>query len=245
MKNVVSYFIMLQFAMNLYLAAQNPCDLGHFEFSTKVPKSVEPSKFKTKKPIRYLLITGCARSGTHYITQVLNLCGLKLRHERGGEDGMVSWLMAAKSGRTPFGPGGNKFQFVHIFHQVRDPLKSIASICKEPRESWEYICKHVPEINIFDPLLVRAAKYYYYWNLMAEKKAEWTYRIEDLENVFDKMSKILGITLDKTAVDKVPKNIATRGYTAPLTWADIREVVEPELYRKLIKMAIRYGYPIN
>ena len=38
-----------------------------------------------------ILITGCARSGTTYITNLLNVIGLKVGHEILRENGLVSW----------------------------------------------------------------------------------------------------------------------------------------------------------
>jgi|EndMetStandDraft_5_1072996.scaffolds.fasta_scaffold65284_3 hypothetical protein len=225
----------LAFLMSIFLHSHETCFADHSQLF----------KLNKKQPHRYLLITGCGHSGTLYIAKVLQLCGLKINHEADGEDGIVSWFMAAPSKSAPFGPGGKEFQFVHIFHQVRDPLKVIASICKEPAKGWLYISRHVPEITMDEPLLGRAAKYYYYWNRMAEKKAQWTYRIEDIENVMDEMGRRLGIRLDKKAIQKVPKNTHSHRVKKSYTWADIRAAVDPDLYRKLVKMARRYGYQVN
>lgn len=212
-----------------------------FSFNSIVGQATA-KRIKDKKTVRYLLITGCSRSGTMYITKVLQQCGLKVCHESDGQDGIVSWLMAAPGTETPFGPGGSKYHFIHIFHQVRDPLKAIPSICTEPFEAWLYISQHVPEVKWDEPILIRAAKYYYYWNKMAEKKAEWTYRIEDIEKVFPEMEERLGVTLDKKALKSVPKDTHTRGKREPCTWQELKNVLEPEFYQKLVKMAIRYGY---
>lgn len=202
----------------------------------------ENLKIKKDKPIRYLLITGCARSGTMYINKVLQKCGLEVRHESVGETGIVSWLMAVPSKRAPYGPGGNNFQFVHTFHQVRDPLRTIPSLCSEPAKSWAYICHHVPEISLNDKVFVRAAKYYYYWNKMAEEKSEWTYRVEDIDNVLPQMAERLGVALDSAVLASIPKDTHTRGRHPSCTWGQLQSVLEPELYQKLVEMVVRYGY---
>ena len=41
--------------------------------------------------MKKILITGCARSGTTYITNLLNVIGLKVGHEILRENGLVSW----------------------------------------------------------------------------------------------------------------------------------------------------------
>ena len=136
-----------------------------------------------------LLITGCARSGTTYISKFLQNCGLDVPHEVTGEFGCISWMMAADDCFAPWGEGSLGYEFDLVFHQVRNPLKCISSVMiNQPNLTWDYICKHVPEIDILEPIIQRCAKYWYYWNLLAEKKADWTYRIEDLEQVIGEMS---------------------------------------------------------
>ncbi len=198
-----------------------------------------------KQYFRTLLIIGCARSGTTYMTQVLRANGLDVKHEGDGSFGIVSWPMVAESETSPWGPGAKKFFFSHIFHQVRDPLKTIASASKEPMSSWVYICRHCPEIKLDDTPLVKAAKYWYYWNLLAEKKAEWTYRVEDIEAVMDKMGRRLKIKLDKGVLVSIPKNTNSRNYRVSYTWPDIKAAVSPDLYKKIVKLAKHYGYKVN
>lgn len=79
----------------------------------------------------FLLITGCGRSGTTYISAVLQEFGLDVRHECYGADGICSWPMTVVDDDLPWKwlpPGRNKdMKFTHILHQVRHPLKVIAS----------------------------------------------------------------------------------------------------------------------
>ena len=84
-----------------------------------------------------------------------------MRHEREGHFGVVSWAMTADSKRTPWGPGYDRYLFKHIFHQVRHPLKTIASAKNEPQRSWAFIKQFVPEINLDEPKVAKAAKYWY------------------------------------------------------------------------------------
>jgi hypothetical protein len=41
------------------------------------------------------IVTGCARSGTTYMSKVLQACGLRCPHEEWGPDGTVAWQYAA------------------------------------------------------------------------------------------------------------------------------------------------------
>jgi hypothetical protein len=207
-----------------------------------IQKKQPPNSFLKK---RKLLITGCARSGTAYITKFLKINNLNVKHEIDGKYGIVSWLMAADSYKAPFGPGANNFLFEHIFHQVRHPLKTIASASNEPSNSWRYIKKYIPQINKTDPKIVKAAKYWYYWNLLAEIKAEWTYRIEDIENQVDEMSLRLNVPLDSSLLEKIPKNANTRNYKDAYTWSDLKKAIDEELFYNIIEMATRYGYEVE
>src|SRR5262249_4242348 len=82
------------------------------------PSEVKGVHPPTKPVYKLLLITGCARSGTTFIADVLWHCGLQVYHEAPGRDGIVSWLMAARDVKTPYGPAYYNYRFKHIFHQV-------------------------------------------------------------------------------------------------------------------------------
>ena len=210
---------------------------GSVKADSHTPLSLKPQKF--------LLITGCARSGTHYIASLLTLAGLPIKHEKEGEMGTSSWTMAVNALQTPWGPGYLKFNFQHVFHQVRDPLKTISACTTEPERSWEFIYDHIPQIKVKDRLVVKCAKYWYYWNLEAENKAEFTYRVEDIENALDEMSIRLRVPLSKDAIDWVPKDLNHRPRKVNYTWKDLKVLLaDPDLYQKIVDMARRYGYEV-
>ncbi len=194
----------------------------------------------------FLLITGCSRSGTMYISKILNECGLNIGHEWTEKDGLSSWLFAVNTDAAPWGPQPNQIHFQHIFHQVRDPLKVISSVfTHEPLESWQYIIAHIPEISWEDSRLTKASKFWYYWNLKAEQKAEWTYRVEAIKEILPEFSQRLGIPLDPSALDRVPTNSNTRGsyyFAEEFKWSDLEAELSPELYANIRQLANRYGY---
>lgn len=196
---------------------------------------------------RDILVTGCARSGTRYTAFILRDCGLDIGHEWVYPQGLTSWLMAADCSECPWGadPSAN-YTFKHIFHQVRDPMKVIASVyINEPPESWDFICRHLPEIEETDSHLVKCAKYWYYWNLMAEKKAEYTYRVEDIEKALRVMSFRMKRDLIPKDLGAYNKNINTRETPPDLTWATLEESLPYPLFYDLQMMALRYGYSID
>ncbi|MFI5343989.1 MAG: hypothetical protein ACHQUC_07195 [Chlamydiales bacterium] len=196
---------------------------------------------------KFLLITGCARSGTTYISKVLSHSGLEIGHEKLLKDGCTSWTMAVDSDCSPYGPPSKGIHFEHIFHQARDPLQTISSVYStEPPASWNFICSVIPNISLADTKLMRAAKYWYYWNLEAERKAEWTYRVEDIEIVWDEMCQRLNISLNRDALATVSKTTNTRGpHQIECTWKMLRNELPLEFYLKIQLLAQRYGYPID
>ncbi len=196
---------------------------------------------------KFLLVTGTARSGTFYITKVLKECGLDIKHELFGSDGACSWLMVPETDETPWGPGRKGVVFKHILHQIRDPLKSMSSIyTTEPPQAWTYIMQNIPEITWMDPKLVRCAKYWYYWNLKAEKLAEFSYPVEDIENQWENLERVLGMKLDKTSLDRISKDVNTRGgYKLEVTWKLLKRELDPYLFKQIQIMAQRYGYAIE
>jgi len=205
--------------------------------STYCPLRAETEKF--------LLITGTARSGTFFITLVMQQCGLDIVHEHIGYHGSCSWPMAVEDTTTPYGPGCAGVHFQHVLHQVRDPIKTISSVyTTEPTECWEYIIKHIPQIQWTDPKIIKCAKYWYYWNLKAAEKAEYSYCVENLEQEWGNIERVLGLNLDKTAIDRVPKNTNTRGdHRRNITWSTLKLELDPYLYFKIRNLAAHYGYP--
>lgn len=196
---------------------------------------------------REVLVTGCARSGTRYTAYILRDCGLDVGHEWVYPDGLTSWLMAADCSECPWGaaPSAN-FKFKHIFHQVREPLKVIASVyINEPPESWEFICRHLPQIQETDSHLLKCAKYWYYWNLLAEKKAEYTFRVEDIEKALRVMSFKMKRELIPKNINAYSKKVNTREVPPELTWEMLAESLPATLFDDIQMMALRYGYPIN
>ena len=200
-----------------------------------------PTFFGEKK---LLLVIGCHASGTHYISKVLENCGLDVKHEGMGKDGCVAWFMVKPSlyRKTLVGSHGD---FSHIFHQIRHPLKVITSIyLTHHRNSLKYIQKKIPEMNSTDSRLVTAAKIWYYWNVEAARVAEWTYRVEDLPDIWDEFQKRLGKDLDKKLILAASQREGSRRdrFEEYLTWEELNQELDPELYSKIRSLAAEYGY---
>lgn len=195
----------------------------------------EEKKFK-------LLITGCGRSGTLLICHLLKQSGLNVGHETLEKDGIVSWAEAPAS-------RSEKKHFKHVFHQVRHPLRTISSwLTNFPNLDgweWRFIRHYIPEISKDDSLIIHCAKYWYYWNLLAENKSDWRYQVEKLEENFHEFEMKLGIEIDRDFFHKLPVNYHHyRDSNFDLSWQDLEEKIPSELYHKIRAMSLRYGYDL-
>jgi hypothetical protein len=204
--------------------------------------------FSYGKKQRTLLVVGCARSGTTYISKVLKKSGLRIGHEKMSRDGISTCELVGDPKRGywqgRWGVIPENYDFAHIFHQVRNPLNVISSTyVTENLNSWYFIMNYIPEILMQDSHLVKCAKYWYYWNLKAEKIAEWTYRIEDLDQKWEEFEKRLGRKISRAAIENTPRNINSRKtYTRQFTWEDLQKELDPTLYQNIRELAKRYGY---
>jgi len=213
-----------------------------------------------------LLITGCGRSGTLYATEVWRSLGLDIRHERPvppngvmGNDGMASWYMTVDDPDPPFGPGGDQYSFNYIIHQVRHPLKVIASVAQfilrmDPK-SRAYIERNCVEVRLTEQqrqlddvarLILQAALYWYYWNQLAEVKANATVQVETLPQALPDLCQQMGLKYCSDSVENIPNTINRRqDYVREtpwvISWEHIRQLDE-KLYTQVLEQAKRYGY---
>lgn len=194
------------------------------------------------KKQKLLLIVGCGRSGTSYICELLQKSGIHIKHEEEGIDGIVSWPMTTgDSSIPPLGPTFEDYEFKNIFHQIRNPTKTIASSLTISESSWQYIKKYIP-IKDDDSKLVMAAKYWYYWNLLAEKIANFRYRIEDIDNALPIIINKIGKgKFDHNNINNTSKKINTRKHDEIML--NNIKAEDSDLFNNIINLARKYGYP--
>lgn len=192
----------------------------------------------------FIVITGCPRSGTAYITVLLNALGVKIGHEAVREDGIASWLLAARSNKGPYGPGFSKLgtRPLAVVHQVREPLATIASMTTLLGPSWKFAASHIDCAR--EPSLVRMAmKLWVGWNALTEKIAEKRYRIEEIDTVLPELLKFFNRApagnLQAVLAD-IPRNVHTRPHDT-LTWQDL-EREDQALSERVREMSKTYGY---
>jgi len=187
-----------------------------------------------------ILITGCGRSGTKYITAALRTCGLDVRHERMGADGIVSSFFCFNAPRYPGRHPQRRPKFDIVLHQVRHPLKSIASI--QTGRSWAWTCQFLP-VGQKAPLLKRACYNWLIFNEEAERISQWTYRIEVLPEVWPELAARLHIDATFATVAAIPRNINTRPHSA-ISW-EMVDAAAPEISDRIRAAAQRYGYVLQ
>lgn len=164
-----------------------------------------------------IVIIGCGRSGTKFISKHLDL-----GHETSVTNrGIACWQAVVDD---------NSYYTIaptdHVLHQVRNPIDTISS-CHAilMKESWDLIINNIDAMNEEDPLLLKCMKYWYYWNRMAEKRALETHRVEDI-------------------FSEVPRDTNTRkdlDLYRKVSWTDM-EAEDSDLTSKIKSLAINYGY---
>lgn len=214
---------------------------------------------------RKLLITGCGRSGTMYASEVWRSQGLDVSHENPtppngemGKDGIASWYMAVNDLDPPFGPSASEYEFDFVIHQVRHPLKVIASVAQfvlRDALSRDYIERNAPETRLnprerqmrdCDQLILQASRYWLYWNLLASEKSSLTIKVEDLAGSLEGLCAMLNVGFVPGVAEAVSAN--THGRYLYLNepywtvdWDDIARL-DPGLRNQIRALADGYGY---
>jgi hypothetical protein len=173
-----------------------------------------------------VVIIGCGRSGTTYISNIFQSVGIDIKHEKMGINGTSDWHLTTKF-------IGNNYT---ILHQIRHPLKTMASMFTAPITTWKSINKYIP-LTLKNTLL-DAMRYWYFWNLIAESRACFTYRVENLYNEWGTICSILGIGGAK--YEEISKTTNSRNHSE-LTWDEL-EKEDGLLTTAIHWLANKYGY---
>lgn len=209
------------------------------------------------------LITGYGRSGTHFVSAVLKQIGVDAPHETEGLDGIVSWKHIVPGTFVLVGKGRSQvipeIEYDHICHQVRDPLKVIASAQTFSESTFQYMERNLgiesrhlgvlqktffPE-RVRRQRLERAMKTWLGWNALIENRAEWRYRIEDFQEIFPEFLDRLGLSEQAfPAMDRQKRDsrIGRKGYKE-VSWDELRAIDEG-LAKAVGKKAADYGYEV-
>lgn len=195
-------------------------------------------------------IVGTGRSGTRYIARVLTESGIKTGHEAWWnpyEQRVTTRLKGEASWCAVFNL--ESYQG-HVFHQIRDPLKVVASLATtELDPAWPG-----PDNRIFYEWRQRnitlsgrptrdAVEVVLAWIRESESCSEWTYRLEDVDaETIGELADRAGLKVSRSrirkALDAVPTS-TNRRHHAALAWADLPD---GESRAELMEIAGQYGY---
>lgn len=198
---------------------------GDIEIVNEPPIKFTPVVGPLEK--KKVLVIGSPKSGTTYMAWLLRELGLRVEHERMGEDGTVNaaWLVAKIENDPLFKEekGRQHFMFDRVIHLVRHPLATIASLRAMPPWPflrWQYIWTGImfkePEI----PPAWMLAKLWIWWTDRCESTADTTIRLCDIMDIGP------------------PKNV-TVAPTPLVHWEDIDDELTLEALRH---RAEKYGW---
>jgi hypothetical protein len=193
-------------------------------------------------------VTGCPRSGTVYISKVIKALGCNIGHEEIGPDGIVSAFIAVDAKETSAGPGWLSIPYrknMLVVHQVRNPIDCIRSMqCLELSMDWMSQYIYIPSNA---GIVEKLARYWIYWNIYAEQRSTWTYRIEALPEIFETWCKVLRLPHKPEVLGKISTKTNTkhRGKkNNEYRELSLGEIIEEsgEMWTLIKMQARKYGY---
>ena len=193
------------------------------------------------------LVTGCGRSGTAHIAQVLRHLGVLVKHEEVDVDGLVSWYAGydVERGLVPhhikkWQDVRGSFGTIKTFHLVRHPLHCISSSQTHSDGAWKHAAYLLPGIDTL-PTVERCMFYWLLWNQECEKHADLRMQVEQVPSRFTTFCEFFDVERDDSAL-AVPRSTNTRaGQYKPLTWEDLY-AENDGLAARVEEQAVRYGY---
>lgn len=192
-------------------------------------------RFRSYFNKKEIILIGCGRSGTGFSTNQFNRIGLNIGHEFVAKNGMASWMSTVHSKKNLW--KGYKL----VLHQVRNPLDSISSIQTFNTNSWDFVSRNLSQINMSEQTALRCIKYWYYWNLLAERKTNLRFRVENIEDIIPFVCFFFNIEYSTKCRILNSKINSRIGHYKKLSWEDIKNI-SPEYYSKCRILSEKYGY---
>ena len=215
------------------------------------------------------LITGCGRSGTRFISRVLQSLDYDMRHERTGRDGSACWYCCMLfepninhntdvtrcgcqfenvvidhdgAATTGYSDASLRDHYDLILHQLRSPMDVIASAQTLTDGSLAYIDNKIG-IRRYDDRILQGARYWLEWNKAAYRICDFSYRIEDLWRQLPNICDLIGIPCT------IPGNeeaLRQQRNSRPHTAVSANHIKERDidLYHDLVDTAEAFGYVI-
>lgn len=183
-----------------------------------------------------ILVTGCPRSGTRYTAAMFCRHGVRIGHERVYAHGTSDWRLAPVAHRAKIS-----------IHQVRDPLKVIASLQTIKAASMQLAAKFV-ELDAEDTKskpysLITCAKMWLHWTELAQENCEFWHRVENIQQAWPKLQRIIPSLLpwqNDLVLDDWEYNRRDNDHVA--AWDDILSL--GKLGEMIRRKARFYGYKV-
>lgn len=172
---------------------------------------------------KIVIITGCGRSGTLYMSKVMQCLGYKVGHEGLLADGISSWYIVDLDTYSKMmediakDPRNHSRQFYYI-HLLRNPLQVIKSmyLCEmtSKRQALDFARSVIPQFEGREKNLSFVADWWVAWNYQAEYIYPFHAQIK-VENIskpnhIRAFAHSLGIK-NQTFIDEAIKNIKALG----------------------------------
>jgi hypothetical protein len=183
---------------------------------------------------KWIVIMAASRGATRYIYQVAKRIRLKIYHERYGTEGII----AGQATGLIVPP-----QSI-VLHQVREPLASIRSLAVKAKTFSRYYHDMIGISYNRDGILW-AMTYWYTWHCIADREAQWTYRIEDLSNIWDEWCEY--VRIDSCDIPSLSTRVNTHsdGVIYPDVNWNILADKDVALTGRIKNLAKTYGYNID
>lgn len=183
-----------------------------------------------------ILVTGSGRSGTGYLAEILNRCGLRAGHEAwwglntdGPEHGLdvdVSWLGCFDIGYTG-----------RVFAQVRHPVDCIPSIYAS-EHSFPWLLVRAQNVHLTGDWAVDACRIWLDYTRHAVERAEAWWMVEDINP--DLLAERFDLDAETVAavLAEMPTDVNARP-RADFTWP------QHEVSIDVIEYAADLGYDVS
>ena len=202
------------------------------------------------------LIVGTPRSGTTFMSKLFTSAGWPTNHEAWfGNPGYGTWLRDATGEASwmalPFTEEvKRRNKDARIVHIIRNPLKVISSLMHSNFLTYKafqrnaytmYLKSQLPEIVAYEDL-DRYIFFWMRWNQECRKRADLTYRIEDINKDLGKIFKDLKMEVKEDVEFHSDKK--TNGYKG-VKQMKLKDFEECVFYDEFIKVAKEFGYELE
>ncbi|WP_075093753.1 hypothetical protein [Planctomyces sp. SH-PL14] len=185
------------------------------------------------------------------MARLLGTLGLDVGHEEMHEHGISSWMFAATTDGVPFSTDGTaraQFDFRHVIHVVRDPLRVISStvFTELPnRKVFGYMRRFIA-LGSSGGRIEQACRSYLGWNKLIESQSpDIRVQVEMAPDVLPEFLRKAGVEIVPSAVRELPPtNYNSRPHPS-LSGSKIRSAIPQELWEELVEYARMIGYEIT